>query len=181
MIPPAPFPTSPSVGVGWWVGVARREEAQALAPQVVPGGWWRIRHVASGAGPATAAGGIDRVPVGIGLLGSRLRDVVVGLAERTACSSTSEPWVHTDGVERMAAGETADVIVILEGINTDGAGIATGANTFGRKCRIDMFVIFIVARVVAGVVGARCAGRVSGGTLSGSRWRSSFGVLNFLR
>lgn len=107
------------------------------------------------AGRQTHARVLVRVHVGIvggtGLVlrvGSGLRDVVIGLAQRAACATASQPGIDADGMEGVAACQAADVVVVLEGVDTDGAGIAGCVEEFRWQGSCNVLIVFVVVFVV---------------------------------
>lgn len=96
-----------------------------------------------------------RVQVGIvggirlGLrVGSGLRDVVIGLAQRAACATASQPGIDADGMEGVAACQAADVVIVLEGVDADGAGIAGCVEEFRWQGSCNVLVVFLVVFVI---------------------------------
>lgn len=63
---------------------------------------------------------------------SRLRNIVIGLAKRTARSPTGQPGVKTDGMEGMATSQAADVVIILKRIDADSTGITGSLHALRR-------------------------------------------------
>jgi len=86
---------------------------------------------------------IKRVKV-IPVFGAGFGDVVVGFTKRTTRSSGGEPRVNASGVESVAAGEAADVIVVFEGVEADGAGVAWDCEEVWRGGCADWVVVFFV-------------------------------------
>jgi hypothetical protein len=97
---------------------------------------------------ATTLGFEGRSIVGgsIGTFGCRTRlwDVVVGLAERAACSTACQPWIHADSVEGMTACQSANVVVILQRIDANSTGVARSFQAFGWQGAVDVFVVIAV-------------------------------------
>lgn len=81
-------------------------------------------------------------------IGPGLRDIVVGLAQRAACATACQPGIDADGMEGVAACQAADVVVVLEGVDTDGAGIAGCVEEFRWQGSCDVLIVFFVIFVV---------------------------------
>lgn len=114
----SPWPVLP---VAW-----RNEETHAAVPRTL--GSSRkvgLRAVASTV-PILEVGGT------ISLLRPRFGSVVIRLAERAAGTSTSQPGINADGMEGMATGEAANVVIIFKRINADGTSITAGAVALRR-------------------------------------------------
>jgi hypothetical protein len=74
---------------------------------------------------------------------ARLGDVVVGLAERAASTATCQPWVNAAGMERMAAGQSSYIVVVLQSIQADGARVARLSQHLGRSSSTDRVVLVV--------------------------------------
>ena len=81
-----------------------------------------------------------------------LRNVVVGLAQRAACTARRQPRVQTARVECVTAGETTDIIVVLQGIDTDGAGVSGMLEHLRWDGSLDLLVFIIHFMFVCRVV-----------------------------
>lgn len=96
--------------------------------------------------------------------GAGLGNPVVGFAERAAGAAAGKPGVETAGVEGVAAGEAADLVVEFEVVETNGAGVAGfGVGKFGGNGGMDG-IVGVVCRVIldccATGVGAGVEGNV---------------------
>jgi len=109
-----------------WVSAHSQQQQPRSTTQ--PRNWrllWHIHPWLSCVGPATTTSSSSlSVSVSTGLsLRSRLRRIVICLAERTAGSPTCQPWIYTRSVEGVATGQSADGVTIFENIETDGTSI----------------------------------------------------------
>lgn len=102
-----------------------------------PGGLRCLRHVAPSA--VASSRSVLFFP-----FWSRLGHVVIGFAERTAGTAAREPRVDTGSVEGVATGQAANVVVILKGINTNGAAVTGCSEHLGRCCGPDRVVIVLI-------------------------------------
>lgn len=81
------------------------------------------------------------------------RDVVVFFAEGAAGAAGGEPGVDASRVEGVAAGEAADVVVVFDRVETDGAGVARVHEEVEINRVIVIIVVFIHIVMFFGVVG----------------------------
>ncbi len=107
----------------------------------------RGRTTATGA-PRTTSAGARRLHRRL-TFRSRLGHVVISLAERTTRSTAGEPRVETAGVEGMTAGETTDVVVILDAVQTNRTGVSRRRQQlrWDGRLRVVIFFLFLVVSV----------------------------------
>jgi len=77
---------------------------------------------------------------------ARFWDVVIGFAEGAASATAGKPRVYAGGVEGVAAGEAAHlVVVVVEIVNADGACVAwLGIEVWRHSGQDRVGVIFLV-------------------------------------
>jgi hypothetical protein len=86
--------------------------------------------------------------VGIALLvGPRLRGVIVSLAERAAGSPAGKPRVDADSMESVATCKSADVVIVLEGVDANGTRVSWGSHALWWQGGIDMLVVVFVVQI----------------------------------
>lgn len=117
--------------------------------------------------------------VGAGFaIGARFRNVVVCFAERTTGSAACEPGVDAGAMEGMAAAEPSHIIIVLEGVETDGASVARDAEHLRGCCGADWVVIvffFVLCYSDDGIVARdACLGRRRSGDGRSRRARTVF-------
>ncbi|KAK4909330.1 hypothetical protein LTR28_000188, partial [Elasticomyces elasticus] len=94
---------------------------------------------------ATAARDNVRFPLGKGF-----RNIIIGLTQRAASTARSEPRIQTGCVESVAAGQTADFVVIFKSVKADSAGIARSSKHLGQRGSTDGIIFIVIVQRVSG-------------------------------
>jgi hypothetical protein len=87
------------------------------------------------------------IGIGISRWRARLGSIVICLAQRAAGSSAGEPRVQADSMEGMPAGQSTNVVVVLQRLYANGTGVAARSDALRWQGRIDMLIVVVVFAV----------------------------------